>query len=95
MEINSTHTHTHTHTHTRARTHLKITVKDWFRPVVQSGHSQQHVSEDPQHLLLSEPSVQSSVHHLQDRTTIIQLHHDEDLMNIITSVTDGPVVESD
>ena len=63
--------------------------------MVQPRHSQQHVSENPQHLMLREPSVQSGVHHLQDGAAVIELHHNEDLVNIITLAADGPVLEGD
>ena len=76
-------------------THLQITVNNWLCPMVQPRHSQQHVSENPQHLMLREPSVQSGVHHLQDGAAVIELHHNEDLVNIVTLAADGPVVEGD
>ena len=63
--------------------------------MVQSGHFQQHVGEDSQDLLLREPSLQTGVHHLQDGAAVVELHHNEDLMNIVTLAADGPVMEGD
>ena len=85
--ITSIHTHSHAH--------LQIVVNNKFSPMVQLGHCQQHVGEDPQDLLLRKPSFQTGVHHLQDGATVIELHHNEDLMNIVTLAADGLVVESD
>ena len=45
--------------------------------------------------MLREPSVQSGVHHLQDSAAVIELHHNEDLVNIVTLAADGPVMEGD
>ena len=70
-------------------------VNNKFSSRVQLGHCQQHVGEDPQDLLLREPSFQTGVHHLQDGATVVELHHNEDLMNIVTLAADGPVVEGD
>ena len=49
--------------------YLEVSVDDGFSAVVQSRHCLTDICEYPHHLVLCEPSLQSSIHHVYYTTT--------------------------